>query len=224
MYRLLSYPLGKHTPVFYTNPENSIEVHTSIEAGDKNNHFFIRVLNHSGTHIDCPNHFHRQGAKIADFPIETFLFTRPLILPLEKKPEELITPSDIEPFTEQIRERDALLVKTGFGTYRFTDPAFYGNKNPGFAGETAEYLRESFPSLRAVGMDFPSALSPAHIEDGLLFHTNALEPRGPDKTFLFLIEDMNLTDCTESPVSLWVVPLFVEGIDSSPCTIIAEYP
>lgn len=224
MYKLLSYPLGKTTPVFYTNPENSFEIHTSIETGDKNNHFFIRILNHSGTHIDCPNHFHAQGKKLNDFPIETFLFTTPLLLSLPKQPEDLITPSDIAPFTSDITGKDVLLIKTGFGSYRSCDPSFYGNRNPGFAGETADYLRETFPALRAVGMDFPSALSPAHIEDGLLFHTKALEPRGAEGEFLFLIEDMKLGDCHTSPSSLWAVPLFVEDIDSGPCTIIAEYP
>ena len=47
-----------------------------------------------------------------------------------------------------------MIYKTGFGKFRGKES--YWKNNPGFAPEVAEILRDNFPNLRAVGMDFIS--------------------------------------------------------------------
>nr|WP_258881295.1 cyclase family protein [Paenibacillus sp. sptzw28] len=80
------------------------------------------------------------------------------ILDIPKKDDELIEKSDLAPFAEHITGTDLLIIRTGFGELRVSDPISFGNRNPGFAASAGEYLME-FETLRAIGMDLPSAVA-----------------------------------------------------------------
>ncbi|WP_338554127.1 cyclase family protein [Paenibacillus sp. KS-LC4] len=218
---LLSYPLSVNTPVYKGNPPVQIQQQFSIEKGDLFNQFIITIINHSGTHIDGPWHFNPQGKKLSELPIDYFVFTHVTVLDIPKTDNELITKADLEPFANAIAGSDLLLIRTGFGEIRESDPVRYGNQNPGFSASAANYLMV-FDSLRAVGMDFISSASPLHMDEGIAFHQTMLGKDRVDGRFILLIEDMNLDHNLTNIGMVYAVPLYIEGVDSSLATVFAE--
>ncbi|PQP81406.1 hypothetical protein C0Q44_23715 [Paenibacillus sp. PCH8] len=218
---LLSYPLSTNTPVYKDNPPVEIQQQSSIEKGDLYNQFIITSLNHNGTHIDGPWHFNPQGKKLSEIPIDYFIFTHPTILDIPKGDDELITKADLEPYEHQIAGADLLLIRTGFGKYRSSDPVRYSHHNPGFSASAASYLM-IFDSLRAIGMDMISAGPSLHEDEAVAFHQKILGKDRVDGKFILVIEDMNLNQDLSNIGVVYAVPLFIEGVDSSFSTIFTE--
>jgi arylformamidase len=224
MYKVLSYPMGVKEPVFLDNPPLHIEKYTSIAAGDSCNQSLLKFLNHTGTHLDAPNHFIDSGLRIDEIPLEQFMYRQPYLLDLEKQENELITASDLIPFAARITHADLLLIRTNFGRYRYRDSQKYTHFNPGFETTAANFLLEKGVRLKAVGMDLPSAAAAGHLEAGAQFHQVILG--GKDLTgrhgYILVIEDLNLMEL-DGLEEVWAVPLLVKDLDSSPCTVIGKF-
>ncbi|OFX13925.1 MAG: hypothetical protein A2Z18_08560, partial [Armatimonadetes bacterium RBG_16_58_9] len=184
----LSYDLSEDSPLAPGLPAISREVISSIAEGSPSNTTIVRMCMHVGTHVDAPLHFARGGAAITDFDVNEFCFNNPLILDVPVRDAELVTPEHLEPSSKSIANRDILLVRTGFGKYRSTDPDRYQLHGPGFAESGAKYLAENFPSLRCLGLDTISLVAMRHMDEGVRAHQALLRP---DRKFL-IIEDMKL--------------------------------
>jgi len=218
---VLSYPLSKRTPTYLDNPPVEIEQQFSIANGDPYNQFIMTSINHAGTHIDGPWHFNPEGKKLTDIPLDEFVFNRVTVLDIPKSDGELITKEDLEPFAHQIAGSELLLIRTGFGELRASDPVRYGNHGPGFSASAGQYLMV-FDALRAVGFDFISATSPQHREEGIRFHQILTGKGRGDGRYQFIIEDMNLDQDLSGADIVYAIPLYIEGVDSSFATVFAE--
>ena len=219
MYALLSFSLSATTPTL--GKPLKIEVDESIELGHLGNTFYYTAWNHAGTHIDAPAHMLLEGKPLTAFPIQDFVFHRPYLLDVPKEANQLITAEDLYLHEQKIKDCDLLLLRTGFTRYREADPARYRDQNPGLSTDAGHYLSGArFPLLRAVGIDAISMAAPAHISEGVEAH-KILFCR-EDGSSVFLIEDMDLSSDLSQMKRVFVVPLFIEGLDSGPCTIIAE--
>jgi arylformamidase len=217
----LSFLLSVDTPVFPGSPSVEVRAFSSLSRGDCSNTFSISFYNHAGTHMDAPRHFYNDGKAITDFRFSEFVYENPIVVNIPKQDSELIMKSDLLKYFDVIKEADLLLIRTGFTKFRSSEPLRYASKSPGFTGETAVYLKKSFPNLRAIGIDFISAAAPEHLETGLEFHRIILDPHRVEGC-KFIIEDMDLTQVTSSLRRVVVVPFLVQGIDSAPCTVFGE--
>ncbi|MBB6020022.1 kynurenine formamidase [Paenibacillus sp. JGP012] len=218
---LLSYPLGVNTPVYKDNPPVVIQQQASIAQGDPYNQFVITSLNHNGTHIDAPWHFNPQGKKISEIAIDDFIFTHPVIIDIPKSDDELITKADLQPFEHQIAGADLLLIRTGFGKIRSSDPERYANHNPGLSSSAARYLM-IFESLRAIGIDMISAGAANHPDEAIAFHQTILGKDRVDGKYILVIEDLNLNQDLSHFTKVYAIPLYIEGVDSSFATVFTE--
>lgn len=223
-YALLSYPLSNNTPTFLDNPKVKITPESLISQGGIANWFRLETINHNGTHIDGPWHYNDFGLKLSEIPIEKFIFESISIIDIPKANDQLITDYDLKPHEEKILHSDLLLIQTGFGKYRNYDPEYYSKHSPGFHSSAATYLKSTCKKLRAIGMDIPSASSPANLDEGHEFH-RILLGKQKDESFIFIIEDMNLNKWffIDKVKRIFVIPLIIEEADSAPVTIIAEY-
>ncbi len=216
MITLLSHHLSENTPAFAGGPPMKIQGLKEIENGDSSNSYIVTMQNHLGTHIDAPRHFDPNGKPITSFPIDSFIFTKPKLIDLPKGPLGSIEVSDLEPLRDKISVADILLIRTGFQKYR-SDTKKYSYTNPSITIEAAKYLT-TFSNLRAMGLDTISAACPERREEGRATHRLLLKDRD-----FFIVEDMDLkqypTDCKR----MLLIPIFIEGIDSSPCTVLAEF-
>lgn len=221
MFTLLSFPLTVDTPTPGGRTPLSIQVDESISQGYPGNTYFYTAWNHAGTHIDAPAHMLPRGKPITYWPIQTFIFSHPLVLDVPKDNDSLIVPKDLEEHKAAIATCDLLLLRTGFERYRAANPIRYRDRNPGLSSEVAHYLDNGcFTSLHAVGIDTISMAAARHPHEGVEAHKISFSRR--DGSVLFLIEDMKLSHTPKHLERVFVVPLLIEGLDSCPCTVIAE--
>jgi arylformamidase len=215
----LSYDLEANNPVYPRTPESKIRRIKKIEKGDSCNTYFISCSNHSGTHIDAPRHFFKDGRAICDFKLQDLIFHDPLVIDCPSVKNGCI---DVTQLNKRIMafRADIILIRTGFSKYRKTNPRMYCNNGPFISANAAHWLRDSFPSLRAVGIDFISVASPAARDAGRETHRIFLKEESREKKTVLLIEDMYIPPKIKTIGQIMVVPFFVKGIDSAPCTVI----
>ncbi len=227
----LSYYLQEESPVYVGLKKPSIQSECSIPR-DGYNTSIISVENHSGTHVDAPAHFLEEGKTISDYNLSEFIFNRVMLWECEKNSHELVTVEDLleSHLTESgLDNVDCLLIRTGFFKYRKNNVEKYLTHNPGISEDLIHYLREKFPQIRALGIDCVS-ISP---------YTNPASANKAHKTAflgsedfngdtcsepLLLIEDMKLQAVPKNAIieKLFIVPWQLKGVDSAPCSVIAQ--
>jgi len=217
----LSYDIRTDAPGWPGSPTYSYQQCTSLDRGDIANTYEIRLLDHFGTHLDAPNHFNPEGIKIAQVPIDRFVYERPLVIDIEKQDRELVTRDELEPYADRLRESDALFIRSGWSRIRGSEPERYAAEGPGISPDACEYLLTGFPSLKAVGMDWISLAAYRRLDEGILAHQILCGVHHPGR-YMIIIEDLALDAVPEGLTRMYAVPLFPEGVDSSPCTVIAE--
>ena len=211
----LSYFLDKTTPLYGGSYGVEIILQREILNGDTSNNKILKFPNHSGTHVDFPNHFFANGLTCEDYPADFWFFNQSELLNVTVPNNNLIDINaiDLLNFDDNI---EFLILKTGF--WKFRNEEKYWKFNPGLTPQSADVLRNKFKNLKAIGMDFISLTSYQNREIGREAHRCFL---GGDKPIL-LIEDMDLSCLNKSPKSIICLPLLVNGIDGSPISIVAE--
>lgn len=218
-YVRLSYDLSEDTPY----PEGLwpvvIEHRFDLAQGAESNVFHLAMSNHVGTHIDGPNHFSKDKPALNQFSIEHFIFDKPRVLEIRKAGGEIIYAEDLRQHAESISTCDLLMLRTGFGAIRATNPRRYRDESPGFAAAAAQYVVDELPQVRALAIDSISFACPKQMSEGIEAHQILLDEC---QRSIFLIEDVNLEINLAGLEQVIVAPLFGEGLDSSPCTILAK--
>ena len=189
-----------------------LESRKSIKNGDSCNTYWMGMENHLGTHVDAPAHFFDGGKTILDFAPETWIFKKPFVVNLELDEDKIVNVEDVQSVSEQA---DIVIIKSGF--YRFRGDLRYSFNNPGINPDVGRWLRKNRPHVRAVGFDFVSISSYKDRNLGREAHRAFLDPSGNNQP-IFIIEDMDLSCDLNGLSEVLIMPLLVEGIDSSPCT------
>lgn len=221
-YRFLSYPISENIPTYGTTPKPVVKKINDMETGAHCNTGELTMSNHAGTHIDAPKHFNNGGRAISEYSADELVFVRPFVIDVSVDAGGLIPPADIEKiFCHEISRCDILIIRTGFSLKR-NEPVYY-ELNPGISPEAADYLRNNFPALKAIGIDFMSVASFAHREKGRVTHQIFFDTEKYSSKPLLLIEDMDLSGDFCGLKKIIVAPIMVQGLDSAPCTVIAEF-
>ncbi|MEM4363302.1 MAG: cyclase family protein [Candidatus Caldarchaeum sp.] len=216
MWVLLSHRLSPSTPCYDNGPRLEVTAVKQLSKGDSSNTYFIKMLNHLGTHVDAPNHFDPSGRKISSYTADELIFSKPILIDVVKNIGELVLADDLKPYHDEIMGSDLLLIRTGIQRLRDSDPEAFMTKGPCLSVEAAEYLR-GFMGLRALGVDAISISSPLLREIGREAHRKLLVGRN-----FLIIEDMDLLGKPSSFKKVVLAPLMVEDVDSAPCTVFAE--
>ncbi|MEX0672081.1 MAG: cyclase family protein [Candidatus Babeliales bacterium] len=159
----------------------------------------ICLNNHTGTHIDAPSHFLKEGKSIDGYALEQFVGPC-LVLDLTSITKKVTVDDLIE---YDIQSGDILLFKTK-NSQLAADAPF--NAQFIFVDESAaQFLAKK--NIKAVGLDYPG------------FEYN--QPNHPSHTVLLkknipIIEGLRLAHVQEGEYFLWCLPLKVEGIDGAP--------
>ena len=221
MYRRLSYTLNVRDHAFPGAPTMRIEPFESMQKGDRLNTYNVTLFNHFGTHMDGPNPFNGPGRQLYELELSTFIFEKPLLVDIPKGRGELVEPEELMRFDEAIRAADLLLVRSGFSAMRASDNRAYSEEGPAISARAAELIVERYQNLKAVGMDWISLSSPLHLEDGIRAHQIMLGKTGAEP--VLIIEDIDLSGLDPDTLeTVFALPLFIEGIDSAPVTILAK--
>lgn len=220
-YRLLSYPLGRWTPLYGDTKPLKIYLEREINKGDSCNMAVVSFSNHLGTHIDAPRHFNDFERAIAEYDIEELIFEYPGLIECPKKKNELVMPQDLSDYGKSLKEWDLLLIRTGF--FKFRGMKEYYTSNPGISPKAADWLRDNYPFIRGVGIDSLSISAFGQRQLGREAHRIFFQKEGYAGEPLVIIEDMDLAGDLSGLKRVFVVPLYVEGVDSMPATVIGEF-
>jgi kynurenine formamidase len=219
---LLSYNIDNNSPYYIGTTKPSITSNTQIENGDDYNSYIIEVFNHCGTHVDAPRHFISDAKEISEYDIRELSFDNPLIIDCKKNLGKLITVKDIE--TINLNGFDCILFRTGLEKYRKEDLDMYLTQNPGVSPDTIDWIRRNHQNIRCIGID---CISMARYNDAEIAKKTHITAFKIDESYgepLLFIEDMKLEEVggNQNINNLMIVPWQIKGIDSSPCTVIAD--
>ena len=216
----LSHRLDERQPNWPGAPGLVRRPNHAIDQGDIANTHVVEIYSHYGTHCDVPYHFLPHGKTLSDFDVNDFVFDAPVVVDIPLDDNEVLHAQHLEPHAPRIAEADLLLIRSGFQEHR-SDVDRYQSRGPGFSEQAAAFLREVNPQLRGVAIDWLSLCALAHVEEGTQAHRTLLSER--DDTCTLIFEDVDIAALGERiPLRVLALPLFIDGLDGSPCTIIAE--
>lgn len=221
---VLSHPLRPDSAVWPTNPPAAqVELQESIERGDPDNAARLALYSHSGTHVDTPWHFNPDGPAAWQLPIETFVFDAPRLIDVPVGRRQMIEPEAFERHAGAIAEADILLIRTGWGERRAGDAAVYAADGPVLHPAAARWLIGQ-PRLRAIATDAISIGAIWNLPQTVEAHHVLTGVGRTDGRFLLIYEDVRLVPEAARARRIFAWPLFIEGSDGSPVTIVAELP
>jgi kynurenine formamidase len=220
---VLSHPLSENAPVWPGNlPAARVELQASIEHGDVVNMTILHLFSHSGTHVETPWHFLSDGPAAWQLPIEAFTFAAPRLVEVPAGERHRITRAELAPHESVIADADLLMIRTGWGAKRDADPERYASDGPLLDPDAGAWLLDAHPRLRAIATDAISIAAPWDLDLSVATHY-ALMGRGrTDGRFLLIYEDVRMPPVAARATLVHAWPLFIEGADGSPVTIVAE--
>jgi len=163
----------------------------------------ITLSSHSGTHVDAPAHFLRDGKTIDQLPL-THLIGRCKVIDLTSL-SKCIFSEDLEKTTVaiDIKKDDIILLKTANSSIPATDafsPDFIYLHSSG-----AHYLAKK--KIKAVGIDYLG------IERNQPDHTTHIELM---KNNVIIIEGLRLHHVKQGIYTLYCLPLYTIGLEAAP--------
>jgi kynurenine formamidase len=111
----------------------------------------MRMVMHTGTHLNAPMHLIQKGAGVGDIPMERLLGNGH-ILSVPKDRWELVTKADLQAQEDKLTRGALIVIVTGWHK-NYSDSLEYFGDAPGLSIEAAEYLVERDVAL--VAMDTP---------------------------------------------------------------------
>ena len=203
----LTLTISKSIPSFPGSPKPQFILWSDIKD-DGYNLELLFLSSHTGTHIDAPYHFVKNGIKIHQIPLDR-LVGKAILIKLKKTRNSPITKKDIISFekkTGKIPNESSIFFFTEWQKNLTKDNYF--TENPGLDKSAADYLVAKRTNL--VGIDSPSidlgkdeSFTTHHIfsKNNILIVENLTNlNKIPSREFNFTILPLKLKDATGSPV------------------------
>ncbi|WP_428325158.1 cyclase family protein [Nitrosopumilus sp.] len=203
----LTLTISKSIPSFPGSPKPQFISWSNLKD-DGYNLELLFLSSHTGTHLDAPFHFVKNGIKIDQIPLDR-LMGKAILIKIKKSKNSPITKSDIIQF-----EKKNGTIPNNSSVFFFTDwqknlkKDNYFTENPGLALSAATYLAQKKTNL--VGIDSPSidlgkdeSFSVHHVlsKNNILIVENLTNlNKINSKEFIFTILPLKLKDATGSPV------------------------
>jgi len=191
----LSYDIEDKMPVFPGNPNNITKEYHNLKKDGVETHT-INLFTHNGTHIDLPRHYLDgvHGKDITCYNLCNFVYNNAHVVDFQKN-------------LPLKNHKDLLIIRTHID--RGKDDYSY------LTEEMAREIRKY--DYRCIGVDTMSITNPKKKEIGEKVHKILFEKD------IFIIEDMDLTFTNHYNIKkVFAIPLFIKGIEASPCTVFAE--
>ncbi len=181
----------------------------------------LKLGSHTGTHIDAPYHFLKDGKRIDELPVRRFVGNGILIDVSHKSERDAIESADLKSYASEIKKGDFIILKTGWDRY-FGTPRYL--QHPYLSAAGAELLLGAGAAL--VGIDalnidsscqtvmdpeYGNADSEAHEDHDYPAHDILL---GND---ILIVENLCNLDKIRRPQGIYsFLPLKLKGSDGSP--------
>jgi len=111
----------------------------------------VRMVMHSGTHLNAPRHLIAKAQAVGDLAVDK-LFGTGLVLAIPKGKWEVVTVRDLESARPAIEPEDMLVICTGWHRHYSDSQEYYGHA-PGLSHQAAEWLVSR--EVKLLAMDTP---------------------------------------------------------------------
>lgn len=203
----LTLTISKKLPSFPGSPTPQFIPWSKIKT-DGYNLELMFMSSHSGTHMDAPFHFVKNGSKIHQIRVNRLVRDAQLIK-IRKGANQSITKKDIiqiEKKHGRITNDATIIFDTGW--YKNLEKRFYFEKNPGLSPSAAYYL--SSKKINLVGIDSPSidvgsdkefSVHKILSKNNIIIVENLTNlEKIPNRNFRFIALPLKLEDATGSPI------------------------
>lgn len=203
----LTLTISEQIPTFPGSPQPNFINWETLEK-DGYNLELLFLSSHTGTHIDAPYHFLKDGQKIHQI-VTRRLVTEAILIKIRKGANQSITKDDIQKFERKhgkIDDGSTVIFHTGWQKNLKKESYFL--RNPGLAVSAAKYLASKKVNL--VGIDSPSIdlgkdskFSVHHIlaKNGILIVENLANlEKINSEMFHLIVAPLKLKNATGSPV------------------------
>lgn len=203
----LTLTISESIPNFPGSPSPQFISWSSIKD-DGYNLELLFLSSHTGTHLDAPYHFAKNGAKIHQIPV-TRLVGNALLIKIKKVKNQAITKKDLLEFERKngkIPNFSSIIFLTDW--QKNLNKNFYFTNNPGLSKSAADYL--VLKKINLVGIDSPSidlGIDKSFTVHKILAKNDVLIVENlsnlekiPTLEFDFIILPLKLKDATGSPV------------------------
>lgn len=169
----------------------------------------VTFSSHVGTHIEFPYHHWEDGLSAADYPVENLIGDAIVLDFSHKSHEEAITLKEVEDYAGRIREDDMIFIRTDMDELFRTERWM---QQPYLTPEAMDWLISWNPPVigtDAAGFEVPDTdYQPNHMK---MFQNN-----------IAMVESAtNLAIIGDERVTVFILPLPIEGIDACPVRIVA---
>jgi arylformamidase len=202
----VSLTISPDMPVWPGDPDVALRRVSKIEEGADANVSRIELGVHTGTHVDAPYHFLKDGSTVETLPLK-ILIGRAYVIHLEDSVDlimrEHLENADIPPRTQRvlIRTRNS---KQWSKEYKDFDTSFVGVDI-----SAAEYLVGR--GVKLVGVDY---LSVAPYGNAIPTHVALL------KAGVVIVEGLNLSQIRSGRYNFFCLPMKIDKSDGAPARVV----
>lgn len=203
----LTLTISQSLPSFPGSPKPQFILWSTLKE-DKYNLELLFLSSHTGTHMDAPYHFVKNGAKIHQISLIRLL-GKCILIRIKKMENQAITKNDLILFEKNngsIPKHSSIMFYTGW--QKRLNASSYFIDNPGLSESAAKYL--ALKEINLVGIDSPSidlGKDKTFCAHKILAKNNILIVENlsnldkiSSKQFDFVILPLKLKDATGSPV------------------------
>ncbi len=202
----LTLTISETIPSFPGSPKPQF-IHWSNLKDDGYNLELLFLSSHTGTHLDAPYHFAKNGVKINQIPLDRLL-GKAILIKLQKTKNTPITKSDIILFEKnnyKIPTYSSIFFYTGWQKNLKNNNYF--TENPGLNLAAAKYLTSKKVNL--IGIDSPSI----DLGKDNSFNVNNIL----SKNNILILENLaNLNKITTKEFNFTILPLKLKDATGSP--------
>ncbi len=214
----LSHTLENDQPSFPTHTKFFRMMWNLLEFGDRSAHAQIIMGEHSGTHVDAPIHFYRDGATIDIIELERFTGLGRCVDATDVGPNQSLSADDLLRFEKRdgvIAKGETVLLHYGFDRLwqKGAGAHEYRTAWPGLSNDAAVFLVER--GVKAVGTD---AISIDTSKDQAIFAHQQLLGAG-----VVIYENLTRLELLVGyRFRFWGMPLRIGGGTGSPVRAFAD--
>lgn len=203
----LTLTISPSIPTFPGSPKPQFIPWSSLKE-DRYNLELLFLSSHTGTHLDAPYHFVKDGAKIHQISLDRLLGNC-ILIKIKKIKNQAITKNDLISFERKngnIPKHSSIIFHTQWQKYLNSDSYFIDN--PGLSKSAAQYLVSK--EINLVGIDSPSidlgkdktfSVHKIFAKNNILIVENLTNlNKISSKQFEFIILPLKIKDATGSPV------------------------
>lgn len=164
---------------------------------------------HTGTHMDAPRHFIKDGRTMESMPLEAVVGPCRVI---ELNHKKAITVEELKPYKLKKGERVLFKTRNSTKSWKMAKTSVFDEKFIYIPASTAQYLVDC--GIQTVGVDYLSV--GGYMKDGVECHQILLGAE------VWIIEGLNLAKIEPGKYDLICLPLKILGADGAPARAILK--